>query len=361
VLGTREEQAMEPEPGWTSWALARLDLSREELATRVARLAGLPDTPQAAEVVDLHLCALDVSLEVGSPELLVPQLEWEVHRWHQVSDGPGGPRVGAALRLMLAEHLDELTLLSVVRHVEAADTLAAAGAGRARTRRTRSGLAGLSGDVDGYLEHAVAGRDGAAVGHVLGLADAGWSVPELLLGVIGPAQDELGRLWERGAISVAQEHMATAVTHLAMYALYPRLFDAERLGHALVAATVPGDRHSVGLRMVSDLLQHRGWEVHYVGTSCPVPDLLDTVVESGARLLLLGASMTCHLPVLREVIEQTRADRRCDGLTVMVGGRPFSHARGLGEWAGADLVGTHAVEAVAAATSLLAAEAPSRE
>ena len=348
------------EPGWTSWALARLDLGREELAARAGHLAGLPDTPQAAEVVDLHLCALDVSLEVGSPELLAPQLEWEAHRWHQVSDGPDGPRLGAALRLLLAEHLDELTLLSVVRHMEAADTLAAATAGRARGRRNRSGLAGLSGDVGGYLEHAVAGRDRAAVDHVLGLADAGWSVPELLLGVIGPAQDELGRLWERGAISVAEEHMATAVTHLAMYALYPRLFDADRLGQALDAAPVPGHRHSVGLRMVSDLLQHRGWDVHYVGTSCPVPDLIDAVADHEAILLLLGASMTCHLPVLRQAIEQVRAERRCDGVTVMVGGRPFRHAPGLGEWAGADLVGTHAVEAIAAATTLLAAEAPSR-
>ena len=77
---------------WTSWALRRLDLGRDDLADRVVGRAGLPSSPAGREIVDLHLCALDVSLEVGSPELLVPQLQWEVNRWAQVVSGPGGPR-----------------------------------------------------------------------------------------------------------------------------------------------------------------------------------------------------------------------------------------------------------------------------
>ena len=341
-------------PGWTSWALSRLDLTPTDLAAQVLRLSGLPSTDAAREVVDLHLCGLDVSLEVGAPELLAPQLRWEANRWHQVADAASGPRLWDSVRQVLTQHLDELTLLSVARHVEHAEALAAGDVGRAQFRRARSGLAGLSGDVTRYFEHAVAGRDAEAVGHVLALADAGWSVPELLLGVIAPAQDELGRLWERGALSVAQEHMATAVTHLAMYSLYPRLFEVERVGHTLVAATPPGDRHSVGLRMVADLLQHRGWDVQYVGTSCPVDDIIDAVVDAGATLLLLGASMTCHLPGLQRALGHIRADRRTDGLTVMVGGRPFRDAPALRSWVAADLVAAHAHEAVEEADRLLA-------
>ncbi len=350
-------------PEWTSWAMGRLDLAPADLTDRVLRLTGLPETLEGREIVDLHLCALDVSLDVGSPELLVPQLAWELNRWPQVSGGPDGSRVWGAVRFVLGEHLDELTLLAVVRHVERADALAAGQAARQRDERAGGGLTGLvgmSGDVGGYLAHAVAGRDGPAVDHVLRLAETGWSAPDVLLRVLGPAQDELGRLWERGVLSVAQEHMATAVTHLAMYALYPRLVPEERLGLTLVAATPPGDRHTVGLRMVTDLLRHRGWDAEYVGASCPVADLVEAAVEADASLLLLGGSMTCHLPGLREAVGVVRADRRADAMTVMVGGAPFRDAPVLGDWVGADLAVGDAAAALEAAERLLAPEGASR-
>ena len=345
---------------WTSEALSRLGLAPPEVAERVVRLTGVPDTPTAREIVELDLCALDVSLEVGLPELLAPQLSWEVHRWAQVSAEEVTSRPWGAVRFVLGEHLDELTLLSVLRHVEMADDLAATLVGHDLGNGVRGGLAGLPREVQEYLGHAVSGEDLAAVDHVLRLADSGWSVPELLLGLIVPAQEELGRLWERGALSVAQEHMATAITHLAMYSLHPRLYEAPRLGCTLVAATVPEDRHSVGLRVVSDLLQRRGWEVHYVGLSCPMADVIDAVVDSGASLLLLGCSMTCHLPSLRRAVDEVRADPRCDGVRVVVGGRPFNQVPELGTWVGSDLAAGHAIEVLEATDDLLALAPSSR-
>ena len=342
--------------GWTSWALGRLDTGPQELAERVRRDAGLSDAPEVREVVDLHLSTLDVSLDVGAPELFVPQLRWEMTRWPQVVGDRSLPRVWPALHAILSDELDELTLLAVVRHVTTADTGALSEESRSWAQRGRGGLSGLTGHVQTYLGHAVAGRHELAIEHVLALVEAGAGIPEVLVEVIEPAQHELGRLWERGVINVAQEHVATAVTQITMSSLYPRLFGAPRLGSTLVAATPPGDTHEVGLRMVTDLLQLRGWDTQFVGASCPVADVVDAVATSGASLLLLGASMTVHLPGLRDAIEEVRADPRCDDVTVLVGGEPFRHAPSLAEWVGADLVATTAIEAVEAADGLVAVE-----
>ena len=343
--------------GWTSWALSRLDLAPAALAERVLHLTGLPDTPEGREIVDLHLAALDTSLDVGSPDLLVPQLRWEVARWHQVCNGPRAASVWQAVHSVLADALDELTLAAVVRHVGAADSTAVAEESRVWAQRGRGGLSGLTGHVQTYLGHAVAGRHEQAIEHVLALVEQGTSVPEVLLEVIAPAQYELGRLWERGVVDVAQEHIATAVTQITLSSLHPRLVDGPRLGRTLVAATTPGDHHEVGLRIVTDLLQLRGWDTRYVGASCPVEDVVDAVVRSEASLLLLGASMTAHLPGLQRAVEQVRADPRCDDVTVLVGGDPFRHAPALVEWVGADLVAASGVEAVEAADALV----PARE
>jgi methanogenic corrinoid protein MtbC1 len=341
--------------GWTSWALSRLDLGPAALAERVLHLSRLPDTPEGREVVDLHLASLDVSLDVGSPDLLVPQLRWEIARWHQVCNGPRAASVWQAVHSLLADSLDELTLAAVVRHVGAADATATAEESRVWAQRGRGGLSGLTGHVQTYLGHAVAGRHEQAIEHVLGLVDQGTPVSEVLTEVVASAQHELGRLWERGVVNVAQEHIATAVTQITLSSLHPRLCDAPRLGTTLVAATTPGDQHEVGLRIATDLLHLRGWDTRYVGASCPVEDVIDAVVRSEATLLLLGASMTSHLPGLQRAVESVRADPRCDGVTVMVGGDPFRHAPTLVEWVGADLVATSGAEAVAAADGLVPA------
>jgi methanogenic corrinoid protein MtbC1 len=89
-------------------------------------------------------------------------------------------------------------------------------------------------------------------------------------------------------------------------------------------------------------------------------DVIEAAVAVEASLLLLGASMTCHLPGLRTAVGQVRSDRRCDGLSVMVGGRPFREVTSLREWVGADLVAGNAVEAVRAADGLLVPEPTSR-
>ncbi|GAA1931683.1 hypothetical protein GCM10009815_27500 [Nocardioides marmoribigeumensis] len=339
---------------WTSWALSRVDSDPAGLAEQVLARTGLPDTPEGREIVELHLATLDVSLDLGCTDLLVPQLRWELTRRPQVTSAPRVVPVHDAVHATLAERLDELTLAAVVRHVGAAEAAARALESRSWSLRGRGGLSGLTAPVQTYLGHAVAGHQQRAIEHVLTLVADGSSVADVLLEVLAPAQLELGRLWERGVVSVAQEHVATAVTQVTMSALQPLFLEQPRLDRTLVAATPPGDRHEIGLRVVTDLLQLRGWDTQYVGASCPVADLVEAVVTAGATLLLLGASMPAHLPGLRAAVEHVRADPRCQGVAVLVGGEPFRHAPGLGEWVGADLVATDAREALEAAAGLLA-------
>jgi len=66
--------------------------------------------------------------------------------------------------------------------------------------------------------------------------DAGHSVPELHLGVIRPAQHEIGLLWERNELSVAREHVASALAQLALAQLYPHLPRAVPNGYKAVVS-----------------------------------------------------------------------------------------------------------------------------
>ena len=84
-------------------------------------------------------------------------------------------------------------------------------------------------------------------------------VADIMLDILAPAQIELGRLWERGEISIAHEHYTTAITQLSLSLLYPRLLlNRTLLGRSLVATSVGSEAHEVGIRMIADLMEQDG-------------------------------------------------------------------------------------------------------
>ena len=61
-----------------------------------------------------------------------------------------------------------------------------------------------------YLDHALAGRDSEAVRTVLGpLVTHRFDLTELYEGVLAPVAEQVGELWHRSEISVADEHFVT--------------------------------------------------------------------------------------------------------------------------------------------------------
>jgi len=96
--------------------------------------------------------------------------------------------------------------------------------------------------------------------------------------VVLPAMAEIGRGWESGDISVAQEHFATHV-------IRGRLMGLARgwgsgLGPMALLACPPGELHDLGLIAFGLSLRRRGWRIAYLGPDTP----MDTVLEAARRL-----------------------------------------------------------------------------
>jgi methanogenic corrinoid protein MtbC1 len=138
---------------------------------------------------------------------------------------------------------------------------------------------------------------------------------------IAAAMEQVGRLWQEGWISVADEHLATAICETTIASLYPRL--AWPLGGptALVACPAP-ERHQLGARMVADLLALDGWHADFLGADVPVPALVEMVVSRKPVLVGLSATMEQHLPVVAAAVEDLH--RALPRVRVVVGGRTVS-------------------------------------
>ncbi|HEX6455105.1 MAG TPA: B12-binding domain-containing protein [Solirubrobacterales bacterium] len=172
----------------------------------------------------------------------------------------------------------------------------------------------------GYLEALRAADTAGAYRIATEALDGGMPLAGLYQEVVTPAMHELGRLWERGAITIADEHLATALTHRVLAALRP---DPRERGDGqrprAMLSTVEGEQHALGLRMAGDLLEDTGYEVIYLGADTPTAALLHAVDSLSPELLGLAATMPDRGPVLEQtVLEAHRANPR---LRLLVGGQ----------------------------------------
>jgi methanogenic corrinoid protein MtbC1 len=184
------------------------------------------------------------------------------------------------------------------------------------------------------------------------VGEEGHDVQDVYLRLFQPVLRELGRLWQTGRIGVGEEHLATAITQLVMSQLAAHVMTPGKNGGVVVLASVSGELHDVGIRMVSDFLEMEGWETFCVGASVPPESLIQMVVDRRAHVLALSATLMLHLRRVSELIARMKARR--GSVKVLVGGHPFNLAPSLAHRVGADAFARDAADAVAAAARLTA-------
>lgn len=191
-----------------------------------------------------------------------------------------------------------------------------------------------------YLDALRAADVAGAYKISFGALERGMSLAALYQRVITPAMHEVGRLWEEGALTIADERLATAVTNRVLSAIRPpHLFEQplrsdDGKPSALLAA-VQGEQHTLGLRMVADLLEDGGYRVAFLGADVPTEALLQVVRTLSPDLLGLSATTTESTGRLEEAVEAVGRER--PQLPLVIGGQGSRSPRLDGETVVEDL------------------------
>jgi methanogenic corrinoid protein MtbC1 len=204
-----------------------------------------------------------------------------------------------------------------------------------------------------YLGLLLRGDRQRASQRILAAAQSGTPVRLIYLEVFQRAQREVGLLWQTNEITVAQEHYCTAATQMIMSQLYPLIFTGEKSSGTLVATSVAGDLHEIGVRMVSDLFEMDGWNTYYLGASTPAPAIVQALVERRAQILAISATLAFHVAAVQSLVAQVRASAACRAVKILVGGYPFNLTPGLWREIGADGHARDADAAIALARRLV--------
>jgi len=213
----------------------------------------------------------------------------------------------------------------------------------------------LGGLAKEYLDALLRADRQAASRMIIEAVSSGTPIKDIYMHVFQKSQHEIGRLWQLNEVSVAQEHYCTAATQLVMSQLYPYLFSESKNGKKMIATSIGGELHEIGMRMVADFFEMDGWDTYYIGANTPNQSIIQTLEENEAQLLGISATLTPHISAVENLISQIRSTEFGKNVKILVGGYPFNIAPRLWEDIGADGYGRDANEAVSIAKTLISA------
>jgi methanogenic corrinoid protein MtbC1 len=144
---------------------------------------------------------------------------------------------------------------------------------------------------------------------------------DLYAGVIAPAMREIGDLWERGEITVADEHLASAIVERILAILYSRGFVAPpRSRETLLLSCLEGEEHQLGLRIAADVLEGAGFVVFFLGANVPLDDLVAAVSRHRPAAVGLSGTLPGSHVKLERAVEAVRAAAPHIGIVAGGGG-----------------------------------------
>jgi len=139
------------------------------------------------------------------------------------------------------------------------------------------------------LRFALGVYDGAGAAHVLDRCLLNLGLARAIQLVILPCLHDIGRRWECGELTVAQEHFASHVIRRRLFTIADGWEDdGDRVA---VLACAPGEQHDIGLICFGLALNsYHGWRIAYLGPDTPLPGLAQAVGSIGPDLVIVSAT-----------------------------------------------------------------------
>ncbi|MCX7913447.1 MAG: cobalamin-dependent protein [Thermodesulfovibrionales bacterium] len=169
-------------------------------------------------------------------------------------------------------------------------------------------------------------------------------IENFYLKIVQPALYEIGNLWENGKISVAEEHLATAIVGRIMANIY-RKFPKKKGRLKAIVASSPNEYHELGGRIVADLLEMDGWDVHFLGANVPSDELIKLVKKIKPKIIGISVTMPFNIEKAEVLIKKIKGIETVKS-KIIVGGIAFNLLPSIYKDIGADFWASNAKEAV---------------
>ena len=157
--------------------------------------------------------------------------------------------------------------------------------------------------------------------------DDGASAGDILEKALMEGMNIVGGKFKRNEVFVPEVLIAARAMNKATETLKPHLAKAgvTPVGKAIIC-TVKGDLHDIGKNLVRMMIEGKGIEAVDLGVDCDAQKIVDSVKETGAKVVCLSALLTTTMTSQKDVIDALKGAGIRDDVKVMVGGAPVTQS-----------------------------------
>ena len=174
-----------------------------------------------------------------------------------------------------------------------------------------------------FTELLLAGEEKEAAALLIHAYMEGQSLVALFDKTITEAMHEVGELWFRGTITVADEHLATRVVISALQALRGVVVPAVPTGMKAICCGIDGDLHELPVHLAEIILESEGWDTRNLGPNTPLFSLRAMVTQQRPQLVCISARTIADLDRATSEYAQLRKVTNRPGASVVIGGEGF--------------------------------------
>lgn len=188
--------------------------------------------------------------------------------------------------------------------------------------RKKSGAASLRSSAS-FTELLLRGDEKEATAFLIHAYMEGRSPAGLFDQTITEAMHEVGELWFKGTITVADEHLATRVVLSALHQLRSVVVPAGPAGLKAICCGIEGDLHELPVHLAEMILESEGWDVKNLGVNTPLFALRDMVTQQRPQLVCISARTVADLDRTASEFDRLRKLTERIGAQVTLGGEGF--------------------------------------
>jgi MerR family transcriptional regulator, light-induced transcriptional regulator len=189
---------------------------------------------------------------------------------------------------------------------------------------TREGSDVFLGTLDPVFD-AVKAMDSAAIRNALMESMRDHGLRTFLQHIVSPLLDRVGMAWADGSLGIHHEHLLSEVLEDVLRQL--RLEQSPRTGQEnILLATLPGERHRLGLLMAALCYAARGYRTELLGVDLPVASIAQAARTLKAHRVAVSLSIQSAGESTRRLLMDLQ-ERLPNGCRLVIGGHGAARTR----------------------------------
>ena len=141
--------------------------------------------------------------------------------------------------------------------------------------------------------------------------------------IIVPSMHEIGKKWADNEITVGEEHTATSICQRVMVEHYEKILSNSAVNRRKIIVTLsPNELHVLGARIVADLLELNGYDVHFLDSNSTYEELLNLIKNENIKEIIISTTLISNLNSTENLISDLKLAIK-EKIKFYVGGQAY--------------------------------------